>query len=129
LLSGGEQQRVAIARALANEPRVILADEPTGNLDSVTADEVVDVLRAQVIRRGVTVILVTHAEDIARRVTRRVRLRDGRVVTEGPLRGRGRRPTAHDDAAETTDQVPDIEVAELETRRPRRPRPPATDDS
>ena len=127
LLSGGEQQRVAIARALANEPRVILADEPTGNLDSITADEVVDVLRAQVLRSGVTVILVTHAEDIARRVARRVRLRDGRVVTEGPLRGRGRRPTA---AALDEDVQPDgVEVAEMETRRPRRVRPPASDES
>jgi putative ABC transport system ATP-binding protein len=72
LLSGGEQQRVAIARALANAPRVILADEPTGNLDSVTADEVVDVLRGLSLQQGVTVILVTHAEESARRVGRRV---------------------------------------------------------
>jgi putative ABC transport system ATP-binding protein len=88
LLSGGEQQRVAIARALANEPRVILADEPTGNLDSVTADEVVDVLRSLSLA-GVTVIIVTHAEDIARRVERRVKLRDGQVVQEDQFR----RPT------------------------------------
>jgi putative ABC transport system ATP-binding protein len=103
LLSGGEQQRVAIARALANEPRVILADEPTGNLDSVTADEVVDVLRSLSVVGGVTVIIVTHAEDIARRVARRVKLRDGQVVDEdeyrrpatrrrAPLRGRPESP-------------------------------------
>jgi putative ABC transport system ATP-binding protein len=91
LLSGGEQQRVAIARALANEPRVILADEPTGNLDSVTADEVVDVLRSLSQKQGVTVIVVTHAEDIARRTARRVRLRDGKVVTEAEVRRRGAR--------------------------------------
>jgi putative ABC transport system ATP-binding protein len=89
LLSGGEQQRVAIARALANAPRVILADEPTGNLDTVTADEVVDVLRGLSLQQGVTVILVTHAEEIARRVARRVRLRDGRVFVEEERR----RPT------------------------------------
>ena len=79
-LSGGEQQRVAIARALANEPRVILADEPTGNLDSATAEEVVGPLQSLSAEQGVTVIVVTHAEEIARRAANRVRLRDGRVV-------------------------------------------------
>jgi putative ABC transport system ATP-binding protein len=93
-LSGGEQQRVALARALANEPRVILADEPTGNLDSVTADEVVDVLRAHSQNNGVTVIIVTHAEDIARRTDRRVRLRDGKVVDEAAFKRPRRRREA-----------------------------------
>jgi putative ABC transport system ATP-binding protein len=79
-LSGGEQQRVAIARALANGPRVILADEPTGNLDSTTAAEVIDVLAALSRDRGVTVIVVTHAEEVARRAERRFRMRDGHVV-------------------------------------------------
>ena len=102
LLSGGEQQRVAIARALANEPRVILADEPTGNLDSVTADEVVDVLRALSLQHGVTVIIVTHAEDIARRTDRRVRLRDGKVVDEAAFK-RPTRPRRRREAG-TTDQ-------------------------
>ena len=78
-LSGGEQQRVALARALANEPRVILADEPTGNLDSATAEEVVDALLA-LADDGVTVVVVTHAEDVARRMRRRIRLRDGVIV-------------------------------------------------
>jgi putative ABC transport system ATP-binding protein len=102
LLSGGEQQRVAIARALANAPRVILADEPTGNLDSVTADEVVDVLRGLSLQQGVTVILVTHAEEIARRVGRRVRLRDGRIAVEEARRrpAGSRRATAADDYPE-----------------------------
>jgi putative ABC transport system ATP-binding protein len=81
-LSGGEQQRVAIARALANSPRVILADEPTGNLDSTTADEVVGALRALSADQGVTVIVVTHAEDVARQAARRIRLRDGAVVDQ-----------------------------------------------
>jgi putative ABC transport system ATP-binding protein len=80
-LSGGEQQRVALARALANEPRVILADEPTGNLDSTTSEEVVDAL-AGLAAEGVTVIVVTHAEDVARRAHRRIRLRDGAVVDD-----------------------------------------------
>jgi putative ABC transport system ATP-binding protein len=79
-LSGGEQQRVAIARALANFPRVILADEPTGNLDTETAGEVVDTLRRLVDDSGVTVVVVTHSEEVARRTARRVRLRDGRIV-------------------------------------------------
>jgi putative ABC transport system ATP-binding protein len=79
-LSGGEQQRVAIARALANEPRVILADEPTGNLDSTTAEEIVGLLRKLADEQGVTVIVVTHAQEIARQATRRIRLRDGHLV-------------------------------------------------
>jgi putative ABC transport system ATP-binding protein len=79
-LSGGEQQRVAIARALANRPRVILADEPTGNLDSSTAEEVVTTLAQLSADESVTVIVVTHAEDVARRATRRIALRDGRVA-------------------------------------------------
>ncbi len=82
LLSGGEQQRVAIARALANQPRLVLADEPTGNLDSTTADEVVGTLRSLTTDHGVTVIVVTHAEEVARYAARRIRLRDGRVVPD-----------------------------------------------
>ncbi len=84
-LSGGEQQRVAIARALANEPRVILADEPTGNLDSATSEEIVRVLRGLSAEHGVTVIVVTHAEDVARLAARRIRLRDGHVLADGEV--------------------------------------------
>jgi putative ABC transport system ATP-binding protein len=80
-LSGGEQQRVAIARALANRPRVLLADEPTGNLDSRTSTEVVDLLGRLVADQGVTVVIVTHEEDVARRAARRIRLRDGQIDT------------------------------------------------
>jgi putative ABC transport system ATP-binding protein len=78
-LSGGEQQRVAIARALANGPRVILADEPTGNLDSRTADEVVRLLGSLCDDEGVTVVLVTHDENVARRARRRLTMADGRL--------------------------------------------------
>ena len=78
-LSGGEQQRVAIARALANGPRVILADEPTGNLDSRTAADVVGLLGSLCDDEGVTVILVTHDENVARRTRRRVAMADGEL--------------------------------------------------
>jgi putative ABC transport system ATP-binding protein len=87
-LSGGEQQRVAIARALANEPRVILADEPTGNLDSATGAQVVDLLAALARDDGRTVIIVTHDRDIATRAGRILRMRDGRIVGElGAIQG------------------------------------------
>jgi putative ABC transport system ATP-binding protein len=81
-LSGGEQQRVAIARALANQPRVVLADEPTGNLDSATAGDVVDLLASLCAESGVTVVLVTHDEDVAARARRRIRLRNGEVQSD-----------------------------------------------
>jgi putative ABC transport system ATP-binding protein len=79
-LSGGEQQRVAIARAMANAPRVILADEPTGNLDSKTSREVVDLLAELSASQGVTLVLVTHAEDVAARAGRRLAMRDGSLA-------------------------------------------------
>lgn len=79
-LSGGEQQRVAIARALANDPDILLADEPTGNLDSNTRNEIVELLEAQH-ERGKTLIVVTHDADLAARAKARLELRDGRVAT------------------------------------------------
>ena len=79
-LSGGEQQRVAIARALSTEPRVVLADEPTGNLDSRTGTEVVDLLTSLSEERRHTVILVTHDAEIAEKAHRSVRMQDGRLL-------------------------------------------------
>ena len=79
-LSGGEQQRVAIARALANDPPVVLADEPTGNLDSATGRQVIDLLVAVNRERGRTLILVTHDPDLAALADEVIALRDGRVV-------------------------------------------------
>jgi ABC-type lipoprotein export system ATPase subunit len=80
-LSGGQQQRVAIARALGNDPPVLVADEPTGNLDSVTAHQVFDAL-AGLIERGKTVIYVTHDRELAARASARIELLDGRVAGE-----------------------------------------------
>ena len=79
-LSGGEQQRVAIARALANQPRLLLADEPTGNLDEHTADEVFAILQAMVRDSGTGALLATHNLSLAARMDRTVEIRDGRVV-------------------------------------------------
>ena len=79
-LSGGEQQRVALARALVTRPRILLADEPTGNLDGKTGRQIVDLLFAMQARRGATLILVTHDERLAERCQRVIRMADGRIV-------------------------------------------------
>jgi putative ABC transport system ATP-binding protein len=79
-LSGGEQQRVAIARALSVEPRVVLADEPTGNLDSATGGEIIELLSGLAAEHGSTVIVATHDAGLAARAPRRLAMRDGRLV-------------------------------------------------
>jgi putative ABC transport system ATP-binding protein len=78
-LSGGERQRVAIARALINQPRMVLADEPTGSLDSVNASQVLDILTGIVKQQGLTLIMVTHDANISARADRIVRMRDGKI--------------------------------------------------
>ena len=81
-MSGGEQQRVAIARALVGEPQVLLADEPTGNLDTRTGDEVMTILEQLNAERGVAIVLVTHEADVARRARRQLHVRDGQIESD-----------------------------------------------
>ncbi|MBC7771382.1 MAG: ABC transporter ATP-binding protein, partial [Pyrinomonadaceae bacterium] len=82
-LSGGQRQRVAVARALVNEPSILLADEPTGNLDSKTSEEIIALFK-QLHDEGQTIVIVTHEEDIAGHAHRIVRLRDGRIISDHP---------------------------------------------
>jgi putative ABC transport system ATP-binding protein len=84
-LSGGQQQRVAIARALINEPSILLADEPTGNLDTRTSIEVLELFQRLNAERGITVLLITHERDIAEYGTRIIAFRDGRIVSDAPV--------------------------------------------
>jgi putative ABC transport system ATP-binding protein len=101
-LSGGEQQRVAIARALVTEPQVIFADEPTGNLDEKTRDEIINLLEQLWREHGLTLIIVTHDTWVAARASRRIWLEDGRVVE------RVEREAAEEEAV-STDAAPMIE--------------------
>jgi putative ABC transport system ATP-binding protein len=88
-LSGGEQQRVAIARAIVADPAAILADEPTGNLDSLTGNSIIDLLFDLRKRQGKTILVVTHNETLAARFPRILRILDGRIVFDGPPEGEG----------------------------------------
>jgi putative ABC transport system ATP-binding protein len=89
VLSGGERQRVAIARALANEPHLLLADEPTGSLDSATGESVLELLDQVRMMHGTTILLVTNDDDVAAHADRVLRLRDGLIHVEGRPRVRG----------------------------------------
>jgi len=100
-LSGGQQQRVAIARALVNDPAIVLADEPTGNLDSQNALDIMATIRALNLERGVTVVLVTHERDLAELADRIITLRDGRIISDTP--------TPHSDARGATRTLPAVQ--------------------
>lgn len=85
-LSGGQKQRAVVARALVNNPQIIFADEPTGNLDSVTGQHVEDILFSLNKDKGITLIIVTHDEDLAKRCDRQVQIKDGRIIDESTAR-------------------------------------------
>jgi putative ABC transport system ATP-binding protein len=104
-LSGGQQQRVAIARALVTRPTILLADEPTGNLDTRTSIEVMDIFQRLNAERGITVILITHEMDIAEHGTRLVRFRDGRIQIDQKI---ARRRNAAQELAALPPPEPDV---------------------
>jgi putative ABC transport system ATP-binding protein len=106
-LSGGQQQRVAIARSLVNEPALILADEPTGNLDSRTSVEVMEIFQRLNRERGITLILVTHEHDIADYADRVVVFKDGKIKKDYAIE-------APRNAAEELRQMPEVEIDEDE---------------
>jgi putative ABC transport system ATP-binding protein len=85
-LSGGQQQRVAIARAIVTDPEVLLADEPTGNLDTKTSREIMEFITRLNREQGITVVMVTHENDIAAYAQRLIRFVDGKVESDGPQR-------------------------------------------
>jgi putative ABC transport system ATP-binding protein len=107
-LSGGQQQRVAIARSLITEPSIILADEPTGNLDTRTSIEVMDIFQRLNQERGITIVLITHEMDIAEHGTRFVRFRDGKIQIDQKI-------TKRRNAAEELASLPPVDDVDEET--------------
>jgi putative ABC transport system ATP-binding protein len=119
-LSGGERQRVAIARAIVNDPLLLLADEPTGNLDTRTGEQIMEIFHS-LNEQGVTIVLVTHEHDVAMQTNRIVQMRDGKVVMDRltkDIRSDGDRPTGPRPAAGTAAQEPPLSVQPVATARP-----------
>lgn len=90
-LSGGQKQRVCIARAIVNNPKVIFADEPTGNLDTATGEKIMNILFRLNREKDITLIIVTHDEDIANKCRRQIHIKDGRITTDGKTKKGGRK--------------------------------------
>jgi putative ABC transport system ATP-binding protein len=131
-LSGGQQQRVAIARALVKEPKVLLADEPTGNLDEDTRDEIIGLLEATWRERGLTMVLVTHDSTVARRAQRIGVMKNGRLTFRQPARAQAARAQAPADQTARA-QAPEGHTARAQAPEsdlgPPSPRPAAPTDS
>ncbi len=111
-LSGGQQQRVAIARALINNPRIILADEPTGNLDSKSGKEIISMLK-ELNKQGITIILVTHEESIAKEADRLIRVHDGLIVSDEKIKGSRRLKKVKDQTPVTVDISSSLTISEF----------------
>ena len=104
-LSGGQQQRVAIARALLNNPSILLADEPTGNLDSRTSVEVMDIFQRLKAERGITIILITHEQQVAEYGSRIIRFKDGRIISDRANQSRRAAAEELDDLPASVDEA------------------------